>query len=200
MNEYLEQYLNIMQGKDRFSFLSEERYGIVRKYSFAIPDDTALEIIASHAPIVEIGAGSGYWAHLLRERGVDIIAYDKVLKNNPYGFNMTWTEIKYGTPGHLILHPDRSLLLCWPDYNDSFALRAIRKYPGDTIVYIGENYGGCNGNDKFFDELEINWELIQEHLVNQWPGIHDSMKIFTRVKNNDKEATTRNRTRHRKRN
>jgi hypothetical protein len=44
---------------------------------FAIPNNAALEKIKMlHGPIVQVGAGAGYWAALLRIRGVDIVVYD----------------------------------------------------------------------------------------------------------------------------
>ncbi|TDH73203.1 uncharacterized protein CCR75_003075 [Bremia lactucae] len=49
---------------------------LAMKYSWAIPDERALQIIKSFGPIVEMGAGNGYWARLLQLRDVDIIAYD----------------------------------------------------------------------------------------------------------------------------
>ena len=45
-------------------------------YSFSIPSEEALEVIGEFGPICEVGAGAGYWASLLEERGTDIIAYD----------------------------------------------------------------------------------------------------------------------------
>ncbi|KAL3666792.1 hypothetical protein V7S43_008412 [Phytophthora oleae] len=49
---------------------------VAMKYSWAIPDERALQIIKHYGPIVEMGAGSGYWARLLQLRGVDVVAYD----------------------------------------------------------------------------------------------------------------------------
>ena len=52
------------------------RAALIREYAFAVPGEEALTCIARHAPIVEIGAGSGYWARCLRERGVDVVVAD----------------------------------------------------------------------------------------------------------------------------
>ncbi|TYZ66714.1 hypothetical protein PybrP1_000853 [[Pythium] brassicae (nom. inval.)] len=49
---------------------------VAMKYSWAIPDERALRIIKHYGPIVEMGAGNGYWGKLLQLRGVDIICYD----------------------------------------------------------------------------------------------------------------------------
>ncbi|CAM9829753.1 unnamed protein product [Choristocarpus tenellus] len=47
------------------------------RYAWAIPDERALRIIGHFGPIVEVGCGLGYWARLLRDRGVDVTAYDR---------------------------------------------------------------------------------------------------------------------------
>jgi hypothetical protein len=47
-----------------------------QKYAWAIPDARALRIIKHFAPVVEMGAGTGYWCYLLRQNGIDIVAYD----------------------------------------------------------------------------------------------------------------------------
>jgi hypothetical protein len=44
------------------------------KYAFGVPGNYALDCLARYGPLVEIGAGTGYWARCLRERGVDIVA------------------------------------------------------------------------------------------------------------------------------
>ena len=42
----------------------------------AAPNSAALSLLAARAPLVEIGAGTGYWAAILRRRSVDVLAYD----------------------------------------------------------------------------------------------------------------------------
>ena len=44
--------------------------------AFAVPSGAALDLIARHAPIVEMGAGTGFWVSLLRSRGLDATAFD----------------------------------------------------------------------------------------------------------------------------
>lgn len=48
-----------------------------RLFSCAIPTAEALQAIVNlDMPVVEVGCGSGYWARLLRGRGVDVLAFD----------------------------------------------------------------------------------------------------------------------------
>ena len=50
---------------------------LAQRYSYVFPDDHALATIARLGPLVEMGAGTGYWAFCLRALGVDIVAVDQ---------------------------------------------------------------------------------------------------------------------------
>lgn len=45
----------------------KEWFRLIKKYSCAVPTDEALEALAERAPIVEVCAGSGYWAWMMRK-------------------------------------------------------------------------------------------------------------------------------------
>jgi hypothetical protein len=47
-------------------------------YTLSVPTEPALGAIAEASPhgVVEVGAGTGYWARLLHDCGVDVVAYD----------------------------------------------------------------------------------------------------------------------------
>merc|ERR1712185_199770 len=47
-----------------------------RCISHSVPSTPTLKALAKLGPIVEVGAGSGYWAAMLKERKVDVLAYD----------------------------------------------------------------------------------------------------------------------------
>lgn len=52
---------------------------LVRKYSWAIPSPETLDLIAQHLDgreVVEIGAGTGYWAKMLSQLGIKVHAFD----------------------------------------------------------------------------------------------------------------------------
>lgn len=171
-----------------------ERDRLVKKYAWAIPTNEALDAIARHAPqgIIEIGAGTGYWASLLRERGVDVLAFDMAplapaghaapYLNRYHGDALPWTQVELGTEHILMgdLHHERALFLCWPPYADDMAANALRFYRGDTLIYIGESGGGCTGDDAFHGMLEQAWEEVACVGLPQFPGIHDDLTIYRR--------------------
>ncbi len=162
----------------------DRRIWCVRRYAFAVPTRDALDRLASHAPIVELGAGTGYWAHLLRARGVDCLAYDLAPPDrlpNPSRFHpFTWTDVAQGDADVLKLHADRTLFLCWPPYRDPLAARALALYRGATLVYVGEPTGGRTADAAFFDLLTRDWAPIEELALPNWPGTHDGLTVYRR--------------------
>ena len=104
---------------------------------FAIPTREALDAILKHASsrgIVEMGAGTGYWAAMLRDHGADVVAFDRDPptddeSNAFFGAGM-YAEVRRGDAASLLresaawpaeaaeaLHA-RTLLLIWPNNPD----------------------------------------------------------------------------------
>ena len=53
------------------------RYELVHKYAWGVPNDEALAAIADlNTPVVELGAGTGYWSYLLEAAGVEVLPLD----------------------------------------------------------------------------------------------------------------------------
>jgi len=50
---------------------------LAQRYTYVFPSDSALAMLAGLGPLVEMGAGTGYWARRLRAIGVDIVAFDQ---------------------------------------------------------------------------------------------------------------------------
>jgi hypothetical protein len=160
---------------------------LVREYSWAIPTSYALKCILQYGPIVEMGAGTGYWAHLLRAMGGDIIAYDKWTDNHDaFGINMwhapdkQYSHVDNGDPEILVKHKDRTLFLCWPPCDDSMAVDCLKYWKGKNLIYVGEEKGGSTANDKFFKILETEFFRTLRQEIPQWMCANDSLEVWTR--------------------
>ena len=163
--------------------------GTVR-YAYAIPDDTALDLLAARAPILEIGAGTGYWAYLLRQRGVDVLAFDanpplddthsNRFHRNDLAVGVTWTEVVTGGPEQAAEHPERTLFLCWPPPGDPMAAHALAVYQGERVVFIGEWNPKTAADETFFAALEANWELEEAYELPRWFGMKDRLSAWVR--------------------
>lgn len=179
-------YLREFEAEENCEFMPEyyeKRRELTKKYAWAIPNDEALQAIAEVGPIVEIGSGTGYWAKLLREYGVDILAFDQHAGDhaaNYYRFTHTWSEVQFGNSYSAKRYPERTLMLCWPCYNEPFANQALKSYKGDTFVYIGEGMYGCNGDKAFHERLERDWECIKTVHIPQWDSVRDRLEIYKR--------------------
>lgn len=77
-----EEVFHSFQKKDWMGGL-ENRSQFVKKCAWAVPNMAAINEIARQGKIVEVGAGTGYWTFLLRQMGVDVVAYDE----SPYQNN-----------------------------------------------------------------------------------------------------------------
>lgn len=186
--EYIEKFQKLCKPKkgqkelDAIMHRFKVRHDMCREYAFAIPTKEALKEISKYSPIVEIGAGSGYWASLLKKNGAEILAYDKYHKDNKYNFTKKYTEVLQSDEKILkTLDPSYNLLLCWPNYDNNFAYNSLKLFKGEFVIYIGEPEGGCTANDKFHNLLKKKWTLIKEVQIPQWDGIHDLITIHQRL-------------------
>lgn len=187
-NPYLDEYLKIKASQGFLSF-GTARSQMVNKYSWAIPNQEAIEALVALSPIVELGAGTGYWASLIRDNGGKIIAFDGAPpgllreENHFHPNTKQWFPIREGGPEVAAQYPDHTLLLCWPPYADPFAADALdyfMKAGGQRLVYIGEGDYGCTADDRFHATLRAFWEQDGYVDIPKWYGLHDSMMIYRR--------------------
>lgn len=182
-----------LQALERNARMQNVRRELVKKYSFAIPNDQAIETICSYGPILEIGGGTGYWASLVRENAGDIVVYDirppaserSTGANRFHGNEGCWTEVREGTEAVIPLHPGRTLLLGWPPFEEPLALRSLTLYEGDHFLYIGalplaNGWKGPMGSDGFLDALASDWRLVKSVKLPNWPLCWDALHVFRR--------------------
>lgn len=178
-NEYLNKFSNLPNGWNSFHF----RTDFVREYAWAIPNQTAIREIVKHSPLIEIGAGTGYWAKLISEAGGNIIAFDKKppsSNKNEYRHTKMYFNVQRGRWSKIKKHPDRTLFLCWPPYKTRMASDCLKTYKGNSFIFIGESWGGCNGDDEFWDIVNSNWEMLNSVDIPKWSGMHDYLMVFKR--------------------
>lgn len=142
------------------------RLSLAQEYSYVVPTDDLLRVLGRYQPIVELGAGTGYWARLLRDRGIDIVAYDiRPLHcgrtNRYHPGKREWTTIIEGDVASISRHSDRTLFVCWPPvYSELWD--AARFYSGSTVAYIGD-YGGRTAR---IASLEVHFHRVESHPVS----------------------------------
>ena len=185
-NPYFELFKSLMLARPSpLLELGERRRELASLFSWAIPTDAALELLSKYAPLVECGAGMGYWLALLRARSVDAIGYDQSRpgRENAYhrGARRPWTAIQHQSSVKAARrHADRTLVLCWPPYDDDAAsYQTLRAYRGDVVIHIGEREG-ATGSVRFHRELALNWTLVEELELPHWPRLQDRVTVYRR--------------------
>jgi len=164
--------------------LEERRRELASLFSWGVPNERALQTLAAHAPLVECGAGMGYWSALLRARGVDVVAYDAAppgkSSNEYHRFaREAWTTVEAEESRVAARrHGERTLFLCWPPFDDDASSYAVvRAYRGDKLVFVGE---GATGSVRFHRELALNWTLEEEVRLPNWPRLRDTLMVYRR--------------------
>jgi len=164
--------------------LEERRRELASLFCWGVPNDPALQVLAAHAPLVECGAGMGYWSALLGARGVDVLAFDAAPPGNSANeyhrfAREPWTTVQ--AEDSVIAarrHGDRTLFLCWPPFDDDRSSYAVlRAYRGDTLIFVGE---GATGSVRFHRELALNWSLEHEVPLPNWPRLRDRLMVYRR--------------------
>ncbi|HET9893941.1 MAG TPA: hypothetical protein VFQ44_03310 [Streptosporangiaceae bacterium] len=157
---------------------------LAQRYSYVFLSDFALAMLAGLGPLVELGAGTGYWAHRLRSIGVDIVAFDQAPLNGEranryHPLARPWTYVGQGDQTVLSGYPDRSLLLCWPPLFSSLG-DCLTYYRGDAVAYIGD--GGCR--TARLDHLHESFIKIATEPVralDPCPGVPPKLTIWKRI-------------------
>lgn len=185
------------------------RQQLVRRYAYGIPTDEALDAIAAASPagVVELGAGTGYWARLLHDRGVDVVAYDRWppgTGNNRFVDDwVAWFPVQAGDEHGLVAHAERTLLPVWPTWNEAWpgdAVAAIHRAGGTTLVFVGEGPGGLTGDSVLHGTygaclacslgvteapcvcgIPVLWQAVRRIAIPQWGDTHDACSIYERA-------------------
>lgn len=135
---------------------------LITSFSFAVPTEQALRVIASISTsgVVEIGAGLGYWAAVLSAQGVDVVAYDIAPPpsddNTWFAGIDPWFKVQHGGVDAVERHADRALLIVWPTRNELWPAAALETYltsGGQHVIYVGQHPGGRTGDDRFHGML-----------------------------------------------
>jgi hypothetical protein len=156
---------------------------LAQHYAYVLPDDESLSLLEDLGPIVEMGAGTGYWAYRLRARGVDVLAFDHAppdgeRSNRYHAPTATWSEVVAADQTVLTEHSDRALFLCWPPLFSSLG-DCLTFYAGNTVALIGD--GGHRtarlaGLNDAFSTIAVTAVRVLEPL----PGATPMLSIWRR--------------------
>lgn len=184
----------------------------IARFAFAVPDEGALSTVERVSPggVVEIGAGTGYWARLLADRGVDVVAFDVAPASSPenpwFADSASWFEVRAGDHHQLAEHAARTLLMVWPTKNEDWPGDALERFAeagGATVAYVGEGPTSHTGDDRFHaltGSLDRCWSCaygvttaacvcgvvprfgsVETVTLPHWTGYEDDLHVLARL-------------------
>ena len=178
-----EQFLDEI-GYNKAAYNSVERFSMriehIHTFGFGHLTSDIVETLKELGPLVEVGAGSGYWTAELQDAGIDIIA------TNPNEFSYSdswreeWCEIeRISALSAVEKYPERNVLMVWPCMDD-WGADVLNSVKNQTVIYIGESQNGCTASDKFFDIIDAEFQ-VEIHSIRSLTGVYDNMYVLNRV-------------------
>jgi len=189
--------LRTLDWTEKVYFTERIRDPFVRHFSWAIPYSKTLAALAlrlkEYSRILEVGAGTGLWAHLLKElHEIPVVATDQ----SDGDYRQGWVQHRQhrycsveviDAVSAIEKYNPEVLIMIWapfshPDYSTEppMATNSLKAFKGNILVWIGEPPGGCTADDSFFEELHSNWEVIDEIGIPSWHQFNDDCTIWKR--------------------
>ena len=154
------------------------RRSFIARFGYAAPTPEAIRAIADflgECRTLEVCAGLGLWARLLRGAGADVLATDA----NAPGEG-AYVRVEQGDAAEAVAAHSEcdALLLCWPPHRKPAAANALRAFRGSRVVAIGDVR--FTGDAAYHAALGHNWRLERSLPLPSWPGIEDCARLYIR--------------------
>ena len=177
-DRFIEHLREIDSGTGSVSLLD-----LAQRYSYVVPDERSLSVLAGLGPIAEIGAGTGYWAYRLRALGVDVIAFDQAppdgeRTNRYHAPTATWSDVVVAEHTVLTEHCERALFLCWPPLYSSLG-DSLAFYDGSTVALIGDG-GHRTARIRGLNDAFSAVSVTPVRALEPFPGATPTLSIWRR--------------------
>lgn len=149
----------------------------------------AVAKVLSGKKCLEIMAGNGLISHMLQEEGVNVMATDIAPDRSNDYISMRgrlFTDVMAADALGAVRRFGQKadvLIVSWPPQGEEEVLKAWEAYtrlrPDGLLLYIGEERGGLNATDAFFDTLEEADVLAEANRLHvSLPGSSDSLHLY----------------------
>jgi hypothetical protein len=165
----------------------ELRLRVIERFGYAVLSREAVQRLIPYGPFLEVGAGTGYWSYELQKAGCVSIATDlhtPEMTSKPaveyafHGGSCYVDVIAMAGEDAAKQHPDKTLLMVWPEWGMNWAYRALRQYAGTTLIYVGEGRGGRTGDDQLQQELEQSWREEERIRIPRFPFVNEAVVVY----------------------
>lgn len=166
--------------------IHKERNLFIREFGFAVPCAEAIDAMVKAGPLIEIGAGSGAWTHLIRAHGGDVIATDPILEQFAFKHG-AWAE-PLALQGKTAVRrwPERNVLCSWPSLNQTWLRQAARAMrPGRTLFVVRED---ATAEDSTWEYVESAFRHVDYLELISWQFCHDRFEVWRKLGRQQRKA------------
>ena len=168
----------------------------MKQFGWAVPTPEVIAAIrdfVGERRLLEVGAGSGLWSHLLSVYGVDTLATDdyswtvpddsSAKAALPSGFAVEaghfYPVERLDAVAAVQKYADHTaLLIGWPPPDKQWPYLALKAFQGDRLIYTGD--WNATADEWFRLELGQNWRRDDLIDLPTWPSLHDSVYLYER--------------------
>jgi hypothetical protein len=164
---------------DRSLSLYGLRDEAISEFGFGLPSRELIDALEQHQPIIEVGAGTGYFTALMRKRGIDVIGTD-------CGPGQRFCVGRYD-PKQLSLqaktavrrYRDRTVFCSWPSLWHTWFRQALRAMQvGQKLIVIEED--AC-AEDSAWEYRDQAFEEIGKSIpLPAWPNLNDRASCWVK--------------------
>lgn len=163
---YYEEYKRVISsGSYKQKTWRGERGELTQKFAWAVPNEECVRYLANESknePIIEIGAGNGYWSYNIQKVGGEIIPID--IKD----YDDSWTDVIIGSHRSLDSSKINKIMLCWPPAKSPMALKTVKSLKPQDVYFVGVKNSSITGDTEFHEYLSSNFEAVNEINVPSW--------------------------------
>lgn len=177
INPYLDEFRQL-QKKNNFKGQQwfGERSTLVERYGWAVPNESAITYLTNFDNLIEVGAGSGYWAYIIESAGGSVDAYDI----DPPGANENeYVNVEKSDVRSMEVIENSPVLMVWPPCHNKMSEYVLTHEPSH-VLYVGEGAGGCTGTDEFHHTLSKKYGLIETIEIPSFDGVNDNLYHYAR--------------------
>lgn len=169
---------------DRDMMMFMLRDGWIQQFGFAIPCAELIELIRIRAPILDVGAGTGYITKLVRNAGVEVVGtdpFDDHYKFKTGAFDDRQRQLAAKTAIRSMWKQHPTVFCSWPTYSHTWFRQALKAMTvGQQLIVIRED---ATADDSAWDYLEACFGEQETIQIPCWPHMHDRCEVWVKKRN-----------------